>query len=490
MNGKFDILAGSFQLVHKIFNQWLCLGQSHAISRYNDNFRCISEPAGVNRNCIFDHGLCICLRGHCTILFNQGFERFLGVSQEQGDLIASFLFIERVVNTGISRQFVIVHDDDMFGILYIQDRHTVNRSACRRISCRVDHVIGSDNDDHISLGKAGIDLFHLMKLLIGHINFSQQHIHVTGHTAGDRVNGKFDILAGGFQLVHKIFNQWLCLGQSHSVSRYNDDLLCIFEPGGVGRAAVRSLDFFLCRAAACTILFNQGFERFLGVSQEQGDLIAPSLGIERVVNTGISRLFVIVHDDNVFGIFYVQDRHTVNRGACRRISCRVDHVVGSDNDDHISLGKLGIDLFHLMKLLIGHINFSQQHIHVAGHTAGHRMNGKFDVLAGVFQLIHKIFNQWLCLGQSHTISRYNDDLLCISEPGGVGRTCLYCIGDNRLSCSCLHFSSGCCCSCIFLFGLHLRSGSFAKQDIHQFAVHGTAHNLRQKQSGSSDYSAD
>ena len=40
-----------------------------------------------------------------------------------------------------------------------------------------------------------VDLVHLEHDVVGHLGLGEQHVHVPGHAAGDRVNGEAHVLA-------------------------------------------------------------------------------------------------------------------------------------------------------------------------------------------------------------------------------------------------------------------------------------------------------
>lgn len=51
-------------------------------------------------------------------------------------------------------------------------------------------------------------------------------------------------------------------------------------------------------------------------------------------------------------------------------------VVGADDQSHIRLCKVRVDLLHLKDDIIGHPSFGQQHIELPGHAACHRVDPK------------------------------------------------------------------------------------------------------------------
>ena len=49
----------------------------------------------------------------------------------------------------------------------------------------------------------------------------------------------------------------------------------------------------------------------------------------------------------------------------------------------VGLRELGVDVLELEHLVVGHVGFGQQHVHVAGHAAGDRMDRVLDLDAFV-----------------------------------------------------------------------------------------------------------
>ena len=81
------------------------------------------------------------------------------------------------------------------------------------------------------------------------------------------------------------------------------------------------------------------------------------------------------------GLVHVKDRHAVDRrrliGACSRI----DNIIGTDHEDHVRGGEFGINLLHLLELLVGHGCLSQKHVHMSRHATRHRMDRVVDLNA-------------------------------------------------------------------------------------------------------------
>ena len=56
-----------------------------------------------------------------------------------------------------------------------------------------------------------VDLIHIIEQIVFNTGFSQQYVHVTGHTARNRVNGKADFGAAANHHISQLFHYVLGL---------------------------------------------------------------------------------------------------------------------------------------------------------------------------------------------------------------------------------------------------------------------------------------
>ncbi len=180
----------------------------------------------------------------------------------------------------------------------------------------------------------------------------------------------------------------------------------------------------------------------------------------------------------MLGVVYIEHRHAVDGGTLCVPGGGVDHVVGPDDDGGVTGVKLGVDLLHLVELLIRDVRLAEEDIHMAGHPSSDGVDGVEDLGPVGFQLIGELFDQVLCLGQGHAVSGDDDDLLGLPQDLGGGeffrnnwfRLLLLWSGNSGLG-----FGGG---------------RSLAQEDVPQRAVHRPAHNLGQQQAGCSHHAAD
>src|SRR6185437_7552527 len=116
---------------------------------------------------------------------------------------------------------------------------------------------------------------------------------------------------------------------------------------------------------------------------------------------------------DALGLVDVEDGHAGDRGA-GPAGGGVGDVVGADDESDVGPRELGVDLFHLLELRIGHVGLGQQDVHVAGHAAGDRMNGVADVDAPGLEQLGQPGDLVLGLGGGEAVAGHDDDL------GGVG----------------------------------------------------------------------
>src|SRR4029450_13021422 len=99
-----------------------------------------------------------------------------------------------------------------------------------------DDVVGGDHQGHIGAGEVRVGLVHVLHQLVGHVGLGEQYVHMTGHPAGNRVDGVADVDAAAGehhgQLVHGV----LGLGGGQAVAGHDDD------PAGGGELDSRVRD--------------------------------------------------------------------------------------------------------------------------------------------------------------------------------------------------------------------------------------------------------
>ncbi len=116
------------------------------------------------------------------------------------------------------------------------------------------------------------------------------------------------------------------------------------------------------------------FRHLLGVAEQHHRVVAPE---QRVVDAGIARRHAALDEHHRVGLPHFEHRHAVDRRFRIFLGGGVGHVIGADDEGDVGLGEFGIDVLEFEHLVVRHVGFRQQHVHVAGHAARHRMNGVF-----------------------------------------------------------------------------------------------------------------
>mmetsp|Transcript_55869 Transcript_55869/g.104824 ORF Transcript_55869/g.104824 Transcript_55869/m.104824 type:complete len:353 (+) Transcript_55869:434-1492(+) len=123
-----------------------------------------------------------------------------------------------------------------------------------------------------------------------------------------------------------------------------------------------------------------------------------------------------------------------------------------------------------MHPVIRHTGFGQENVHLSGHPPSHGMNGEARVDFPFLQEGGNVGHGPLRLGHRHAVARHNHDLLGIQKEIGH---CLW-----------LGFPVLLDLNGTLLLGR--RHSHAAEDDIHDIAVHGITHDLRQDRSAEAD----
>ena len=104
---------------------------------------------------------------------------------------------------------------------------------------RVGDVVGADHEGDVGLSELAVDVLKLEDLIVGHVGFGQEHVHVARHAARDRVDGVLHLDAFLFELVGHLAQRVLGLRHRHAVARHDDDLAGVLQDvGGIVRRAL------------------------------------------------------------------------------------------------------------------------------------------------------------------------------------------------------------------------------------------------------------
>ena len=181
---------------------------------------------------------------------------------------------------------------------------------------------------------------------------------------------------------------------------------------------------------------------------------------------GETRIHAPLHDDDTLRLVDVQDRHAVDRTRRVVSGGRVDHVVGADHQRHVGPAELVVDFVHVVQPVVGNIRLGQQHVHVAGHAAGDRMDGVLHLAAALLDQFGQFANLVLGLGHGHAVAGNDDHVARVGQlHGGV-------FGRERVD--------GQAVRRLLAGGGRVAAAKGAEEHVGERAVHGLAHQDRQQ----------
>mmetsp|Transcript_49740 Transcript_49740/g.67781 ORF Transcript_49740/g.67781 Transcript_49740/m.67781 type:complete len:547 (-) Transcript_49740:1504-3144(-) len=212
--------------------------------------------------------------------------------------------------------------------------------------------------------------------------------------------------------------------------------------------------------------------RLLRVAQEHLRVL---LEEDRVLKVGVAAGHGALAEDDLLGPPHLDHRHAPDRAALDLLRGGVGDVVRADHEHDVDLLHLGVDLVHLEDPLVRHAGLGKEHVHLAWHAAGHRVDAELDGDAGLAARGGDLADAALRARDGHAVSWDNQHLL------GAGHEL------RRVRHACLH---------VDLRGLvagllrWCRDVHAAEDDVEDVTVHGVAHDLRQDRSAAADEGAD
>src|SRR2546430_3952485 len=92
--------------------------------------------------------------------------------------------VELVVDAGVAVAHGALDDDDVVGVVDVEDGHAGDGVA-GAAGGGVGDVVGTDDEGDVGAGEFGVGLVHFVELGVGDVGFGEQDVHVAGHPAGD-----------------------------------------------------------------------------------------------------------------------------------------------------------------------------------------------------------------------------------------------------------------------------------------------------------------
>ena len=115
---------------------------------------------------------------------------FLAVTIEHAGVVG---IEQRIFHAREAGTLSTLDDNDIFGMVGIEDRHAVDRTFRIAARDRIDDIIRADDQCGISRIKFLVDFIQVKNTIIRNAGLGQQHIHMPGHASGDRMDRELDI---------------------------------------------------------------------------------------------------------------------------------------------------------------------------------------------------------------------------------------------------------------------------------------------------------
>ena len=228
------------------------------------------------------------------------------------------------------------------------------------------------------------------------------------HTTCHGMDGKANLCPPFAESIRKLLYLVLSLSQCHTIAGYDNHALGCGEDSPC-RGFIVSFGFRSCCATTYqrfSVISKKSRDGFFSIPCKESDALFSR--VERILYAGITRFEVVVADNHVGSLVYIQHWHAVDGRTLSIASCGVQYVVSPDYNSGIYLGKVVVDSLHLKEIIVGNIRLGKEYVHMPRHTTGHRMDGKANLCAPLAESIGKLLYLVLSLSQRHTIAGYDN----------------------------------------------------------------------------------
>src|SRR5579862_3568356 len=129
--------------------------------------------------------------------------------------------VERIINAGEARTHAALDDHHSVGFVHVENRHTKDRARLVSAGGGLGYLVCAVAEGDVALREVDVDVFHFDEAIIGDVGLCQQHVHVSGHTPGNRVDGEADVDTLLRQHVIQLADFVLRLRHSHAISGHH-----------------------------------------------------------------------------------------------------------------------------------------------------------------------------------------------------------------------------------------------------------------------------
>mmetsp|Transcript_73624 Transcript_73624/g.221323 ORF Transcript_73624/g.221323 Transcript_73624/m.221323 type:complete len:480 (+) Transcript_73624:138-1577(+) len=216
-------------------------------------------------------------------------------------------------------------------------------------------------------------------------------------------------------------------------------------------------------------------ERLLGVAEQHVGVVLEEDG---VLGSRVASAHRTLHHDDLIGLPHLQHGHARDDGRRVLLGGGVDGVVGADDECEVGALKVVVDLLHLEHVVVRHARLREQHVELARHAAGDRVDAEAHVDALLPQLLGDLGDGVLAVGDGEAVAGDDDHVFGALHQldGGVD------VGEGGVG----HLDQG-------ARGGRGDGGGGAiasEQDGADLAVHGDAHDVGEDGAGGADEGAD
>src|SRR5208283_1076836 len=160
---------------------------------------------------------------------------------------------------------------------------------------------------------------------------------------------------------------------------------------------------------------HDGAHKLLGVAKKHEGVVEV---IERVIDASEAGIHAALDDHDGVGFVHVEDGHAEDRAGLIGAGGGIGHVVGTDDERDVGLREVAVDFLHFDEAVVGNVGFGEQHVHVAGHASGDRMDSEPDLDAFLGERVVEFAHFVLRLRHGHAVAGDDDHFVGGGKNGG------------------------------------------------------------------------
>jgi energy-coupling factor transport system substrate-specific component len=151
---------------------------------------------------------------------------------------------------------------------------------------------------------------------------------------------------------------------------------------------------------------------------EQHAVVGVVLVEERIVDAGVAGGHAALHHDRGLGLPHFEHRHAGDRAGRIVLRAPGSRCRWRRSPSRRRCREVVVDLVHLEHDVVGHLGLGEQHVHVARHAAGDRMDAEAHVDALLAQQLGDLEHRVLRLRHRHAVAGHDDHVLRVAQQLG------------------------------------------------------------------------